>query len=197
LGLIRNEGGRCAVRNPIYEEVIRCGGESSSPQLEDIRPGAEDAKAYEQWVFDMLCRCFAGQLTHPERESKTVDGTERRDIIFLNTASHEFWRMVRQHHAATHIVFECKNTRRLKLEHVNQLAGYLGRPLGNFGVIVSRLPPGRNLQRKAIAAFNHDDKVVLFLSDEDLTEMARLQTQGGDPTEVIERKYVELTRAVQ
>ena len=197
LGLIRDEGGRCVVRNPIYEEVIRCGEEANALRLEDIRPGAEDAKVYEQCVFEILCHCFAGQLSHPQRESRTVDGTERRDIIFLNASSHGFWRMVGRQHAATHIVFECKNTESLKLDHVNQLVGYLGQPLGSFGVIVSRLPPGENLQRKAITAFNRDKKVVLFLSDKDLVEMAQLNAQGGDPTQVIERKYVELTRAVQ
>lgn len=197
LGLIRNEGGQCAVRNPIYEEVIRCGEASNVLRLDDILPGTGDPKAYEECVFAMLCRVFAEQLTYPERESKTVDGTERRDIIFLNTSSHAFWQMVGRRHDATHIVFECKNTEKLKLDHVNQLAEYLGHPLGNFGVIVSRLPPGENLQRKAITAFNRNQKVVLFLSDKDLTEMARLHAQGGDPTQVIERKYVELTRAVQ
>jgi len=197
LGLVRDEGGRCAVRNPIYEEVIRCGEEANALRLEDIRPGAEDAKAYEQCVFEILCRFFAGQLSHPQRESRTVDGTERRDIIFLNTSSHGFWQMVGRQYAATHIVFECKNTESLKLDHVNQLVGYLGQPLGNFGVIVSRLPPGKNLQRKAITAFNRNEKVVLFLGDKDLVEMAQLEAQREDPTQVIERKYVELTRAVQ
>jgi hypothetical protein len=200
LGLIRDEGGRCVVRNPIYEEAIRWGEEEepSGPRLKDIRPGAKDAKAYEQCVFGMLCRFFAGQLSHPQRESRTVDGTERRDITFYNDSSHRFWQMVSEKYAAINIVFECKNTESLELGHVNQLVGYLGGSLGNFGVIVSRKPPEKNLQLKAINAFNRKDKiVVLFLSDEDLTEMARLDAQGKDPTGVIERKYVELTRAVQ
>lgn len=198
LGLIRNEGGRCVVRNPIYEEVIRCGEESNTPRLEDIRPGAKDAKAYEQCVFEILCSCLAEQLSYPERESRTVEGTERRDITFYNDSLHRFWRRVREKHAAANIVFECKNVRSLKLDHVSQLIGYLGGSLGNFGVIASRTLPGKNVQRKAINAFNRQDPiVVLFLSDEDLAEMARLDAQGKDPTEVIERKYVELIRAVQ
>lgn len=198
LGLIRNEAGRCVVRNPIYEEVLHCGEESSSLRLEDIHPGAKDAKAYEQCVFEMLCRFLADQLSYPERESRTVEGTERRDIIFYNDSLHRFWRRVREKHAATNIVFECKNVRSLKLDHVSQLVGYLGGSLGNFGVIVSRTLPGKNVQRKAINAFNRQDPiVVLFLSDEDLAEMARLNAQGRDPTEVIERKYVELTRSSQ
>lgn len=197
LGLIRNEGGYCLVRNPIYEEVIRCREKPSTLQLEDIQPGAKDAKAYEQCVFKILCRCFAGQLSHPERESKTIDGTERRDIIFYNDSTHKFWQMVSEKYAATNIIFECKNTKNLKLDHINQLVEYLGRPLGNFGVIVSRLPPRENLRRKTVTAFNRNDKVVLCLSDMDLIEMAHLAAEGKDPTQVIECKYVELTRAVQ
>lgn len=198
LGLVRNEAGRCVVRNPIYEEVLHCGEESSSLRLEDIRPGAKDAKAYEQYVFEVLCSCFAEQLSYPKRESRTVEGTERRDIIFYNDSLHRFWRRVHEKHAAVNIVFECKNVRSLKLDHVSQLVGYLGGSLGNFGVIVSRTLPGKNVQRKAINAFNRQDPiVVLFLSDEDLAEMARLNAQGRDPTEVIEREYVEFTRASQ
>jgi hypothetical protein len=198
LGLIRDEHGYCTVRNPIYEEVLRCGEESSNLRLEDIRPGTRDAKAYEQCVFEILCGCFAGQLSYPKRESKTVEGTERRDIIFYNDSTHKFWQMVREKHGATNIVFECKNTKALKLDYVNQLVGYLGGSLGNFGVIVSRMSPGKNVQRKAINAFNRKDQVVvLFLSDEDLAEMAQLNAQGRDPTTVIERKYVALIRAVQ
>lgn len=165
-------------------------------RLEDIRPGAEDAEAYEQCVFEILSRVLAGQLTHPERESRTGDGIMRPDIIFFNASSHEFWQMVGMRHAATNIVFECKNTEKLVMNHVNQLVGYLGPAMGNFGVIVSRLPPGDNVKRKAITAFRFNAKIVLFLSDEDLAEMARLHAQGGDPTGVITRKYVELTRAV-
>jgi hypothetical protein len=197
LGLIRGEAGRCVVRNLIYEQAIRCREEANPLRLEAIRPGSKDAKAYEEYVFEMLCRFFAGQLSHPERESRTVDDTERRDIIFYNASAHGFWQMARERYGATNIVFECKNTEDVKLDDVNQLAEYLGRPLGNFGMIVSRLPPGKNLQRKAITAFNRNEKVVLFLSDEDLTEMARLHERGDDPTAVIEHKYVQLTRAVQ
>jgi GTPase SAR1 family protein len=203
LGLIRDEDGRSVMRNPIYKETIRLGEaeiskeERGELQLADIHPGTEDAKAYEQCVFETLYRFFDGQLSFPERESRTVGGTQRRDIMFFNASLHAFWQLVGRQHDAIHIVFECKNTESLKLGYVDQLVGYLGQPLGNFGVIVSRVPPGENLKLRAITAFNRNEKVVLFLSDEDLNEMAQLHAQGRDPTTVIERKYVELTRAVQ
>jgi exonuclease SbcD len=166
-------------------------------RLDDIEPGIQQAKDHEQCVFNMLCDSLADQLSYPERESRTVDGTERRDIVFFNTSSHGFWQMVNQQHAAIHVVFECKNTEKLEPSHVNQLVGYLGKPLGNLGIIVSRLPPPENVYRKAMVALNRHNKVVLFLSDEDLNEMVRLKDKGIEPTEVIERKYVAFSRAVQ
>jgi len=199
LGLIRDEDGHCKVRNPIYEEVLRW-GEKETPvvrRLEEISPGAADAKAYEQCVFEILCRCFAGQISYAERESATRHGTKRRDITFFNDSLHPFWQTVRQSHGAMHIVFECKNTNELGPEHVNQIAGYLGRSLGKFGVIVSRLPPKESIELHADHAFLNDEKVVLFLSDKDLMEMAQCHDQGKDPTEVIKRKYVEFKLALQ
>lgn len=168
--------------------------ESIVRQLEDICSGPRDAKTYEQWVFEMLRRLFSDHFSYPEGQVRAVDGIQIRDIIFFNSSSHEFWRMVRQVHAATNIVFECKNTQHLKADHVNQMVSYLGLPHGHLGVIVSRMPPSTFVQRKAIIAFNRYRKIVLFLSDEDLVNMARLDAQGIDPTEVIERKYVQLTR---
>lgn len=199
LGLIRDTDGQCEVRNPIYKEVLRREENKTASVLwlEDIRPGTEDAKAYEQCVFQILRHCFATQLSYDARESPTRHGTKRRDITFFNDSSHQFWLMILQRHNATHIVFECKNTGVLRPSDVNQLAAYLGRSLGQFGVIVSRLPPGKNIEFHASHAFTENDKVVLFLSDRDLVEMARLDDQGEDPTEVIKQKYAEFMLAVQ
>lgn len=198
IGLTRKEGENCVIRNPIYERVIRGMRGSGARPLKDIPPGREHAKVYEQHVFEMLRGLFVGQLSHPARESRTVDGTERRDIIFYNNSSHRFWQMLREEYDATNIIFECKNTTTLDLEHVNQLIGYLDGAIGRFGVLVSRDPPRKNIQRKAVNAFNRSSRIViLFLSDEDLAEMAQLDARSGDPTEVIERKYVELIRQVQ
>jgi hypothetical protein len=178
-------------------DIPHCKERYDVSRLRGTPPGAVDAEMYAQCVFEILRGCLAKQLSHPERESKTVNGTERRDIVFYNNSSHKFWQMVGEKYGCTNIVFECKNTEKLEPDHINQLAEYLGRPLGRFGVIVSRLPPEKNLQRKAVTVFNRNQKVILFLSDDDLAEMAQLDAQGQDPTEVIERKYVQLTRAVQ
>jgi hypothetical protein len=204
LGLIRDEGGRCVVRNPTCEETI-CFEEADileqeeyyERKLQGIRPGRKDADIYEQCVFEMLCRSFAGQLTHPERQSRTATGNQRRDIMFFNVSPHPFWQLVSREHSATNIVFECKNTDSLRLENVGQLADYLGPLSGDFGVIVSRKPPSESIKTRARVSFSRSKKVVLFLCDDDLIEMARLHAQEKDPTRVIERKYVQFTRKLE
>jgi len=166
-------------------------------RLENIRPGVEDDRTFEQYALKILSSFLPGQLSYAEHESRTVYGTEHRHIISFNAMSHKFWQMVGQRHAAAQVVFECKNVKSLELRHVDQLAGYLGSFPGSFGVIVSRVPPSENLQRAAITIFNSHKKLILFLSDEDLVEMGQLYAQGADATAVIEHKYVQLTRQAQ
>lgn len=165
-------------------------------KLSEIQPGGS-GKDYEECIFDLLIIFFSDQLSHPKRESSTKDQTERRDIIFFNKSNHEFWALIRQQHQARDIVFECKNKKTLGHTDIPQLESYLGEPLGNFGVIVTRSKPGKNSLDKVNTAYNRNKKVILIISDEDIIEMAKLKINGKDPTKVLNDKYVDLIRANQ
>ena len=94
-------------------------------------------------------------------------------------------------HNAVQVVFEVKNVRSLRGEHINQMASYLG-PGGDFGIIVSRTPPSREILARTVRVLRNFDKVILVLSDEDIGAMVNLRERKEDPSETIKLKYLDL-----
>src|SRR5205823_6312859 len=125
-------------------------------------------------------------------EVRTVDGTERRDIIFTNDSDETFWEYVRSTHDAILLMFEVKNKTEIDLDDVNQSATYLGDRLGRLGVIVARDTPRENIQRKIFSVWNDSGpnrKVLLTLSDQQIRELMDLRCRGGSPTKWMQAHY--------
>ena len=60
-------------------------------QLAAIVPGRAEAEAYQQLVLEVLNFLFSPELIDGQPEVRTIDGTERRDIIFTNDSDEPFW----------------------------------------------------------------------------------------------------------
>jgi hypothetical protein len=91
--------------------------------------------------FEILNYLFSPELIDGQPEVRTLDGTERRDMIFTNDSDETFWDYVRSAHDGIVVMFEAKNTDELDLAAINQTATYLGDRVGRFGVIVTRRVP--------------------------------------------------------
>jgi DNA-binding NarL/FixJ family response regulator len=156
--------------------------------LRDLKTGSQ-FKAYEEDVCLLLATALRPYLTNPRSQAETLNRSRRRDILFSNYSPHPFWQHVRQRHGASQIVFEAKNVKQLRVHHIQQVAGDLTSGLGRLGFIVSRLPAERPMLRRAVDVFKEDEKVVLFLCDDDLKELLRLRERGDDPTELIRQCY--------
>ena len=148
-------------------------GESLLLRLGKISAGRSDATAYQGLVLDILTFVFCPDLIDGRLEERTIDGTERRDIIFTNDSDSTFLNYVRTSHESLFVMFEVKNTDELTMAALNQAATYLGDRIGRLGYIVTRKPPGDNLLRKQISIYNDSNprKVLLILSDLDLEEL--------------------------
>ncbi|MEA5476462.1 hypothetical protein VB774_02415 [Pseudanabaena galeata UHCC 0370] len=129
----------------------------------------------------------------------TVDGTERRDIIFTNDSDQSFWAYLRNEHSSIFIMFEVKNTDDINNFYLNQVATYLGDRLGRLGFIVTRKVLEEAQQRKSFSIFNdsHPRKIILTLSDEDLCNMLDMKCQGNDPMRHIQKLYRTFRTKVQ
>jgi hypothetical protein len=138
-------------------------------------------------------------LIDGELEVATVDGTERRDIIFTNDSDQTFWSYVRTEHSSLFIMFEIKNSEKIEAPALNQTATYLGDRLGRVGFIVSRSSPGEALMRKAFSIYNDSQprKILLFLADSDLETMLDVKVKGGNPMRHIQQLYRIFRTSVQ
>ncbi len=174
-------------------------GESLLAQLSAIPPGQSTAAAYQRLALDILTFVFCPDLIDGRLEESTIDGTERRDIIFTNDSDSPFLEYVRNTHDSLLIMFEVKNVVELTMAALNQSATYLGDRVGRLGYIVTRKPPGGNILRKQIAIFNDSNprKVLLILSDSDLVDMIRLRMQDQSPIRWAQRHYRNFRTAAQ
>jgi len=169
-------------------------------KLSTIPPGRDRAAEYQQVVLEVLNYLFNPELIDGEPEIRTVDGTERRDIIFTNDSDESFWDYVRTEHGGILVMFEAKNTNDLELANINQTATYLGDRIGRLGIIVTRRTTPKTIQRKIFSVWNDSApsrKVILTLDDEQICELLDLRCRNGSPTKWMQKHYRAFRTAVQ
>ncbi|MCL4242982.1 MAG: hypothetical protein KJ048_16645 [Dehalococcoidia bacterium] len=172
-------------------------------RLESLPTGPTAAGDYQRLVFEILNYLFEPDLTDGELEVRTIDGTERRDIIYTNESELSFLDYVRNTYHSPFVMYEVKNVAELEMNHLNQTAAYLGVRLGHLGFIVARRAQSEPIQRKAFAIFNdtatQPRKILIILSDEDLVTMLHERDAGGTAasTKYLQKKYREFRTKVQ
>jgi hypothetical protein len=173
--------------------------EALKHRLQVVPTGAEHASEYQRLILEILNFLFSPELIDGELEVRTVDGTERRDIIFTNDSDQSFWDYVRNEHSALLVMFETKNVSEVTSVHLNQTATYLGDRIGRLGFIVTRNPPREPALKKAYSVFNDSTprKVILILSDQDLNQMLDMKCQGRDPMRYVQSLYRAFRTSVQ
>ena len=174
--------------------------ESLKERLAGIQPGREQATEYQRLVLEILNYLFNPELIEGQPEVRTIDGTERRDIIFTNDSDESFWAYVRTNHDGFLVMFEAKNTNDLGLAEINQTATYLGDRIGRLGVIVTRRTPAETVQRKIASVWNDsapNRKAILTLTDDHLRELLDLRCRNGSPTKWMQNHYRKFRTSLQ
>ncbi|MGA2169331.1 MAG: hypothetical protein ABSG62_14065 [Terracidiphilus sp.] len=184
---------------PPIRDDSKATGEALLARLQQIPIGQAYATTYQRAVLDILTFVFCPDLIDGRLEERTIEGTERRDILFTNDSDDSFFDYVRQTHDALVMMFEAKNVSELTMAALNQSATYLGDRIGRLGFIVTRHSPGENVVRKQITIFNDSQprKVLLVLTDSDLAELVKIRAADGAPTKWLQRHYRNFRTAVQ
>ncbi len=175
-------------------------GEMLKEKLRTTPPGREHAADYQRIVLEILNYLFNPELIDGQPEVRTVDGTERRDIIFTNDSDESFWEYLRSAHDSLLLMFEVKNMAELDIAAINQTATYLGDRIGRLGVIVTRSDPPDRIRRKIFSVWNDsapNRKVILTISDDQLCELINLSCNNGSPTTWMQKHYRAFRTAVQ
>ncbi len=173
--------------------------QSLKDRLNSITPGREQAAAYQRLLLEILNFLFTPDLIDGEMEVKTIDGTERRDILFTNDSDKSFWTYLRNEHSAIFLMFEAKNTLNIDNTHLNQTATYLGDRLGRLGFIVTRKPLQEAQTRKVFSIYNDSQprKIIITLTDEDMIHMIDMRTSSNDPMRHLQKMYRTFRTKVQ
>jgi len=184
---------------PPLKDDSKSTGEALLGRLQEIPTGQGDANAYQRAVLDILTFVFCPDLIDGRLEERTIEGTERRDILFTNDSDDSFFDYVRNTHDSLIIMFEAKNVSELTMAALNQAAAYLGDRIGRLGFIVTRYAASENVVRKQITIFNDSQprKVLLILSDSDLAELVKVRSEDGLPSKWLQKHYRNFRAMVQ
>ena len=188
-------GNRCHP-DPLFKPLAFLTLKSKFRHLRELSFGSSKGanRKFEDLITDLFSSLFYPTLEFAEARSRTISGAHIRDLIFYNDGKSSFWNDLRQRYDARQPVFELKNVGKLQTEHVNQLYRYLDEEFGRFGILVTRNPTPKAVQRNIVDLHSSKRVTILCLNDRDLELMLSLIESNRDPTEVIKRSFVEFTR---
>jgi hypothetical protein len=175
-------------------------GDDVLASLSALRTGVASAYEYQRLVLALLNTLFEPELVDGEPQARTASGVEIRDIIYTNNSDRSFLRFLQVEHSNLLLVFDCKNVAALDADDVNQMANYLGDPLGRCGFIVTRAAATDANLKKARATYNKGSprKVVLVLSDADLEVMVEMKRAGKrHPVDHLQRVYRSFVQSIE
>ncbi len=151
--------------------------------------GKKGWRQFEDICIEVLQFLFVPPLRRPRIQSRPISGVERRDAVFPNWISDtaSIWGQLRVELNVRFILFEFKNFKKQKVSStdVDQVRNYLSPRIGKLGIIISTQPPSRAALKKRNRVYTDDEKVVLFLSPNDLKEMIFIKERGEDPADLI------------
>ena len=188
-------GHRCRP-DPLFKPLSISTLKSKFSELRELPIGRSEGadRKFEDLLSDLFSSLFYPTLEFAESRSRTISGVHIRDLIFYNDGKATFWDDLRQRYDAKQPVFELKNVVELQTEHVNQLYRYLDEEFGRFGVLVTRNPTPKPVQRNIVDLHSSKRVAILCLNDRDLELMVSLVESNRDPTDVIKKSFIEFTR---
>ena len=162
-------------------------------RLKECPTGQEHFSDYERLIIEIFVYLFSDSLGEPKPQSRTLDGKQRRDVLFGNRRVERLWDRVFHRFAADFLIVDCKNhSDPVDGGVVTDVDKYANKALGRFILIVSRLGAEASAASTQIRVYRDSNTVVLVLSDAQLLEMVERKERGQSPEDVIEDALDEL-----
>jgi hypothetical protein len=159
-------------------------------RLEGVPRGMPGWRAYESACVDILNFAFSPSLTLIKVQSTTQDGLDRRDAVYAIASRPGFWDELKREFRTRLLVAEFKNAAApIGQREVESLEQYL-LPQAHraIGVIGSRLGPSPNALAARRRAWVTANKMIVFLSDDEMHEIVDRRAIDDQPECVIERQ---------
>jgi hypothetical protein len=162
-------------------------------RLEALPPGREAFREFEDLCVEILNYAFFPQLGVPSVQSRSEDGLDIRDAVFPITGGHAFWQEIKRTCSTRFMVAEFKNyTESIRQREVESVQQYLySKAMRMFGVLCSRNQPSESALLARRRAWVEADKLILFLSDEELKDLVHAKSYGENPTDVLDAQLGE------
>jgi hypothetical protein len=160
-------------------------------RLTACQSGKRDWMVYQKLIGEILEELFYPPLNKPIPELSDKPKVNRRDFVVPNYADSGFWAFLRDKYQADYVVVDAKNySRRVGKSEVLQIANYL-KPhgAGLFALICSRLGGDeRGCEHTLREQWLVHQKLILVLSDEDLSAMLTAKSERRGPEEILAAK---------
>jgi hypothetical protein len=85
------------------------------------------------------------------------------------------------------VLFEFKNYDNTGIgpDEVNQALNYLTNPMGRFAILVCSKMPNNQAHIRRNTIYSNDNKVILFVTKDQLKEMLGMKERNEDPSDFI------------
>ncbi len=183
--------------DPLFSQIPISSAKGYMREIAKLNTG-KDNKAdlkYEEKAARLLTSALYPALDFADIQARTDSGTQIRDLIFYNTQTSPWLKEIWEKYKSYQLVFELKNVAAVEKEHINQVNRYLKEDFGSFGVIVSRKPFPRQIEKHVVDLWSGQRKCIICLDDADLEMICDIyESKQRDPMDVVKKKYLELTR---
>jgi hypothetical protein len=158
-------------------------------RLRECPAGHAGWKQFEDICIEILIRVFVPPLSEPKIQTRTLSGIDRRDAVFPNRNPHtnDNWNLLFRELNARLVLVEFKNydTTDIGKEEVNQVYNYLTDPMGRLALMVCNKAPTEAAHTRRNTIYSSEQKVILFLTKEELEELLYIKERGEDPADLI------------
>lgn len=161
-------------------------------ELEDrlfqLQAGKPFWREYEDLCVEILNFVFIPPLRAPRLQTRSQDGLDRRDALYLIGRGHPIWDQLRIECQTRFMVAEFKNHSEPPGQvEVESLQQYLyPRAMRSFGILCSRQQPSQEAHLARRRAWMESSKLIVMLGDQEMRLILRLRSEGTDPADIIE-----------
>ena len=165
------------IKNNNCENNNKISSENFKNKLQEINPGNDDFKKFEEFCLNFISKIFQDNIEKPISQSKNNNGLYRFDIIAsIKEKPSSFWEFIYDKFNSLFILFECKNySEPITPNEIYTTERYLyNNALRNVAIIFSRKGLTDNAYIAAQGILKEHGKLILVLNDKDIIQLERL-----------------------
>jgi len=173
-------------------------GRELAEELRAIRPGREEAYAFEDKCIDALKYLFEGDLFGWHEQHETDDGLHRRDLVCRILPNAEVWRLMLSDLRSRYVIFEFKNySAPVSQYEIVTTERYLyPSALRRVAIIISPHGCSPSAVKVTQGAMREHGKLLISLTVEELASLLKAKDQGSDPNTFLFERVDEFLMAL-